>query len=117
MPPASSKTAPPSIPTSTITLPSAPTAPLTYHFTPSKPSAPRIITFLNGLGLPASSWDEAIRLLSDLPSHPALLSYDRYGQGASKDSRDPRDEKAEDPEQGHDIADVVSDLHSLIHEI
>ncbi|KAF3051113.1 RNA-splicing factor [Didymella keratinophila] len=52
------------------------------------PFSQSIIVFLNGLMLPRSSWDQSInaflekRVRAGLP-YPALLSYDRFGQGDS----------------------------------
>ena len=48
-------------------------------------------------------------------SYPSMLAYDRYGQGMTKD-RDPQD-KDEEPGRGHDVADVVTDLHQLLTQI
>ncbi|RDW69199.1 hypothetical protein BP6252_08219 [Coleophoma cylindrospora] len=108
-----------------LSLSHKPTAKLAYTFVPSKftltsitegpPSLP-LIVFLNGLGLPAASFYPAMTLLSSAPIHPALLAYDRYGQGMSTD-RDPLDVNAEDPKHGHTVSDVVYDLHHLIHAI
>ena len=48
-------------------------------------------------------------------SFPSMLAYDRYGQGLSED-RDPLDEAGEKG-YGHDVMDVVRDLHQLISQI
>lgn len=50
------------------------------------------------------------RRWSDRADYPPLLTYDRYGQGAS--ARDPADDKRDDGT--HDIREVVSDLHKLV---
>jgi pimeloyl-ACP methyl ester carboxylesterase len=106
------------IPTSFIALSSKPTAKLSYSFIPATGSNAHqpLIVFLNGLGLPASSWIPTITSLARMTPHPPMLSYDRYGQGLSTD-RDPLDAKAEDPEHGHDCMDVVRDLRQLISQI
>jgi len=106
------------IPTSFITLSSKPTAKLSYSFIPATgPSALHpLVVFLNGLGLPASSWIPTITSLARMTPHPPMLSYDRYGQGLSTD-RDPLDAKSGDPEHGHDCMDVVRDLKQLIFQI
>src|ERR1700730_15480085 len=91
----------PTIPVSFITLSSKPTAKLSYSFIPATGSNANqpLIVFLNGLGLPASSWIPTITSLATMTPHPPMLSYDRYGQGLSTD-RDPLDARAEDPEHG-----------------
>lgn len=99
-----------------ITLPSKPAAKLSYTFLPAKGSIQQpLIVFLNGLGLPASSWLPTISLLAAQPSHPPMLSYDRYGQGLS--DRDPTDFTADDPAHAHDCMSAVHDLHELIDQI
>jgi pimeloyl-ACP methyl ester carboxylesterase len=106
------------MPTSFITLSSKPAAKLSYSFIPAAGSDARqpLIVFLNGLGLPASSWIPTMTSLASKTPHPPMLSYDRYGQGLSTD-RDPLDAKAENPEHGHDCVDVVRDLRQLISQI
>ncbi|KAM0129574.1 hypothetical protein ACHAO1_008433 [Botrytis cinerea] len=45
---------------------------------------------------------------------PNILTYDRYGQGATT-SQDPADNiPGKDPGYGHDLNDAVNDLHELI---
>lgn len=73
-----------------------------------------LIVFLNGLMMPQSAWQPAIDvLLSTRQSVPAMLTYDRYGQGDS--DRDPDDP----PETlyGHTAEDIVFDLHQLILQV
>lgn len=82
---------------------------------PAKLPAPlstTLIVFLNGLASPQSSWNAAIDLLlQHRPSStPALLTYDRYGQGES--DSDPSDPP--DTPYGHGAAAVIDDLHQLI---
>ncbi|KAF1961596.1 hypothetical protein CC80DRAFT_194546 [Byssothecium circinans] len=95
-----------------------------YAASPSKPSKPNpfaksLVVFLNGLILPRASWDNAIhtflekRIEGNLP-YPALLSYDRFGQGDS--DRDPND--AEPPPcHGHDVMSAVHDLKQFTLQI
>jgi pimeloyl-ACP methyl ester carboxylesterase len=83
------------------------------------PFAQSLIVFLNGLMLPRSSWDPSIhaflekRVVAGLP-YPALLSYDRFGQGDS--DRDP-DDQDPPPSHGHDVMSAVHDLRQLTLQI
>ena len=124
------------LPVSYIALPHKPTVKIAYTFVPVKASATSssfsnvlsasdnttisviqpLVIFLTGLGLPAVAYHPTITLLSSLPTHPALLTYDRYGQGATTD-RDSLDTDAEDPKHGHTVSDVVLDLHHLVQAI
>ena len=95
-------------------------AKIAYQFfdapTPSKPT---LIVFVNGLGLPKAGWIPAIEQLQKLRGQsviPAMLTYDRYGQGETTD-RDPTDAGAEDPSHGHDCMSATRDLHQLISQI
>src|SRR5450432_664620 len=101
-----------------ISLTSKPSAKISYYFIPASGSNSHqpLVVFLNGLGLPSSSWLPTISSITSRESHPALLSYDRYGQGLSND-RDPLDTHADDPVHGHDCIDVVQDLKQLISQI
>lgn len=94
-------------------LPSKPQAPLAYNFLRSSQGGNTpLVVFINGLGLPAASWTEAISLLR---LKPHCLTYDRYGQGATT-SHDPTDEQpGKEPGYGHDLNDAVNDLHELLH--
>ncbi|RDL30457.1 Uncharacterized protein BP5553_10335 [Venustampulla echinocandica] len=103
-----------------LTIPSKPTAPISYTFfpgaNPSSSPSTHLIIFINGLGLPAASWTPSINILrTKLPSHPACLTYDRYGQGLTT-ARDPID-GSPGKEDGHDFLDVVADLHEIINVI
>lgn len=112
---------------STVTLESKPGASIHYTYYPasaSKPTRPNpfaksLVVFLNGLMLPRAFWDPAIhsflekRITASLP-YPALLSYDRYGQGDS--DRDP-DDKEDPPCHGHDCMSAVHDLRQFLLQI
>jgi pimeloyl-ACP methyl ester carboxylesterase len=101
-----------------LSIPSKPSAPISYTFFPAiNPSASpqkHLIVFVNGLGLPASSWLLSIQILHNtIKSCPAILTYDRYGQGLTT-ARDPIDTQKE---LGHDFIDVSNDLHEIIMTI
>ncbi|KAH8809438.1 Alpha/Beta hydrolase protein [Xylogone sp. PMI_703] len=102
---------------SLVELAHKPGASLSYTFVPGKNSSGLpLIVFVNGLMAPAASWIAVISLLTSRDSYPAMLAYDRYGQGATTD-RDPVDAKAADPKHGHDCLESVKDLHQLITQI
>ncbi|KAK7544660.1 Alpha/beta hydrolase fold-1 [Phyllosticta citribraziliensis] len=80
---------------------------------PHGPLAATVVVFLNGLLLPQTSWAETIDNLRKHKHHrnlPALVTYDRYGQGDS--DPDPTDDP--DTPYGHDARAVVDDLHQLL---
>ncbi|KAL3421641.1 hypothetical protein PVAG01_05797 [Phlyctema vagabunda] len=97
-----------------LTLPNKPTAPISYTFI-APPSPSRwLIVFLNGLALPASSWEPVLALLAASGAAPGILTYDRFGQGRTT-SLDPDDDEDEmEPGYGHGYLSVVSDLHGII---
>lgn len=102
-----------------LNVPSKPDAPISYTFSPATTSPTvsshdALVVFINGLGLPAASWDSAIGALQSylLGACPALLTYDRFGQGLTT-TRDPLDGQP-GKELGHDLSDVASDLHEII---
>ena len=105
-----------------VSLPSKPQAQIAYdyyhaHDTSVQTSA--LIVFVNGLGLPASSWRSVISIVQASYTHHKLqfLTYDRFGQGASTD-KDPLDsEPGKDPGYGHDILDATQDLQELIEAV
>jgi len=84
-----------------------------------------MIVFLNNLLMPAASWKPCISLLNEKRAQSAptaadkqntipMLTYDRFGQGATTD-RDPLDARpGTEVGYGHDFLDVVHDLHELI---
>ncbi|KAI4865092.1 alpha/beta-hydrolase [Hypoxylon rubiginosum] len=88
---------------------------------PSKPNAPvanLLVVCLNGLGLPQAVWKPTIELFqqSSLSPKPWILTYDRYGQGASP--RDPHESWPDkDPGYAHTLDDVNDDLHELIQAL
>ncbi|KAJ4294004.1 hypothetical protein N0V90_007693 [Kalmusia sp. IMI 367209] len=112
---------------SSITLDGKPGAKIRYTYYPSSPSKPHrpnpfsksLVVFLNGLLLPRSSWDPTLhsflekRITNRLP-YPALLSYDRFGQGDS--DRDP-DDKEPPPCHGHDCMSAVHALRQFTLQI
>ena len=101
-----------------LTISSKPSAPISHTFIPasSSNSKDKLVVFVNGLGLPAASWLPGILTLKTiLPSPPAILTYDRFGQGLTK-ARDPIDDQP-GKELGHDLLDVAIDLHEIIQVI
>ncbi|KAK3334070.1 Alpha/Beta hydrolase protein [Cercophora scortea] len=77
-----------------------------------------LVVFLNGLVLPRSAWFETVDLFIKRRQDtgqviPALLCYDRYGQGDS----DPDPSDALGTPYGHDATAVVADLHQLLVQI
>ncbi|KAH8593762.1 hypothetical protein B0O99DRAFT_626099 [Bisporella sp. PMI_857] len=97
-----------------LIIPSKPTAPISYSFFPeTQPASKFLIVFVNGLGLPASSWAQSIKILHSMEECcPPILTYDRFGQGLTT-ARDPLD-GTPGKENGHDFLDVVKDLHEII---
>ncbi|KAF3927483.1 hypothetical protein ABW21_db0209557 [Orbilia brochopaga] len=110
---------PPSAIPLAIRLPEKPSAKLICRFfkrTDSKAPTNVLVVFLNGLRVSQSGWwDTITHYLDSQHDHPALLTYDRYGQGLTTDT-DPLDDglNPNPPGQRHDIASVVTDLHALI---
>jgi len=104
-----------------IRLKTKPNAQISFNFIPPSADAtskPQLIVFLNGLGLPKAAWFPVISgfILSQPHARPAILAYDRYGQGATID-RDPADEGAQNPMHAHDCMSVVYNLRQLIQQI
>ncbi|KAM0425832.1 hypothetical protein ACHAPT_008770 [Fusarium lateritium] len=104
-----------------IRLKTKPTAQLCYSFSPATASTaakPTLIVFVNGLGLPQVGWALTIAKLREYSpqSLPAILTYDRFGQGQSID-RDPADEGATDPSHAHDCMSAVRDMRQLTTQI
>ncbi|RYO82454.1 hypothetical protein DL766_007953 [Monosporascus sp. MC13-8B] len=103
-----------------IRLPHKPTAPLKYGFVQGRGrlAETHLVVFLNGLIGTQSIWERTIEELvqqwteSGNSNHPSLLTYDRYGQGHS--APDPYDETHG---HGHDLHEVVRDLHLFVSEI
>ncbi|KAF2270135.1 hypothetical protein CC78DRAFT_192653 [Lojkania enalia] len=117
----------PSSEVSSVILEGKPSARIHYTYYPASnstaihpnPFSKTLTVFLNGLIMPRSSWEACItsfiesRINSELP-YPALLSYDRYGQGDS--DPDPDDEEPP-PSHGHDIMSVVRALRQFLLQI
>ncbi|KAI1506159.1 Alpha/Beta hydrolase protein [Biscogniauxia marginata] len=127
-PPQAAIALPPSITFDSIRLDTKPTAALECSQVPSSGHAKYaniFVVFLNGLIAPQTFWLPVMSLMlrrlkitqsaGDGPSQPQMLAYDRYGQGKSID-RDPND-KGKEPGYGHDVLDVVHDLHQLISQV
>ncbi|KAF7939886.1 uncharacterized protein EAE98_000013 [Botrytis deweyae] len=104
-----------------LTIPSKPRAPISYTFFPRASYSTlsesnvtlhhTLVVFVNGLGLPASSWESCISVLrSRVKEAPSLLTFDRYGQGLTT-ARDPLDDGNG---YGHDFMDAANDLHEII---
>ena len=78
-----------------------------------------LVIFLNGLIADKSSWlaviAGVIRARKTTTGFPSMLAYDRYGQGLTED-RDPQD-RGREKGHGHDVADVVGDLHQIFLHI
>jgi pimeloyl-ACP methyl ester carboxylesterase len=108
---------------SNITLKTKPGASLHVSFlhprpTNHNPLSDTLVVFLNGLVLPGAAWSETVDHLLNLRTEskqptPALLCYDRYGQG--KSDSDPTD--TPDSPYGHDARTVVADLHQLLTQV
>ena len=82
------------------------------------PPSNTLVVFLNGLALPCAAWSETIDCFLNLRGQssqptPALLCYDRYGQG--KSDSDPSDPP--DTPYGHDARTAVADLHQLLTQV
>ncbi|KAI0484354.1 Alpha/Beta hydrolase protein [Xylariaceae sp. FL0804] len=134
---------PPSIVFDTVRLATKPEAALECTRVASSGGAKYskfLVVFLNGLVAPQAGWlpvmAKLIRRLEaaappppqqageggggdgddgDGPSRPQMLAYDRYGQGKTVD-RDPGD-VGKEPGYGHDVSDVVRDLHQLLGQV
>ena len=102
-----------------ISLPSKPQAQIAYDISGPDGAGDQkstLVVFINGLGLPAASWKPVISMVqaSDGPNKPQMLTYDRFGQGATT-ARDPLDEQTgKEPGYGHDLVDATKDLHELL---
>ncbi|KAK3505520.1 hypothetical protein B0T13DRAFT_390219 [Neurospora crassa] len=104
--------------------------------TAALPPSSTLLVFLNGLILPRSSWFEAIsRFLRirdkqrrrsstsayedglhvpEIMKIPNILTYDRFGQGASDPDPSDPDPAVDDTPYGHTPEDVVDDLHQML---
>ncbi|KAF2852618.1 alpha/beta-hydrolase [Plenodomus tracheiphilus IPT5] len=112
---------------SSLTLDNKPGARIHYTYYPASisqsthpnPFSQTLIVFLNGLMTTRTSWDPTIRsflekrIVGRLP-YPAIVSYDRYGQGDS--DHDP-DDKEPPPSHGHDVVSAVKALKQFTLQI
>jgi pimeloyl-ACP methyl ester carboxylesterase len=102
-----------------LSLPTKPDASIAYELFEGDLESNLLIVFLNGLVLPQAAWKPTITLFKDqssIPSKPWILTYDRYGQGAS--SRDPRETWPDrEPCYAHTLDDVTDDLHEIIQTL
>jgi pimeloyl-ACP methyl ester carboxylesterase len=112
---------------SSLALDAKPGAQIHYTYYPASkphgnhpnPFSQTLIVFLNGLMRPRSSWDATMRsflekrIVGRLP-HPALLSYDRYGQGGSDPDPDDQDPP---PSHGHDAISAVKALKQITTQV
>lgn len=105
-----------------IALPSKPQAQIAYDISAvdgAEDQKSPLVVFINGLGLPASSWKPVISLVqaSNGLNKPQMLTYDRFGQGATT-ARDPLDEQpGKEAGYGHDFLDATKDLHELLQAV
>ncbi|KAI2632838.1 Alpha/beta hydrolase fold-1 [Xylaria nigripes] len=102
----------------TVTLPSKPDGTIAYELFQGDSTSSLLVVCLNGLGLPQSGWKPTIEIIqqSNISQKPWILTYDRYGQGAS--SRDPRESwPSKDQGYAHTLDDVTDDLHELIQTV
>lgn len=99
---------------SLLTISNKPSAPISHTFFPSPCSGTlsKLIIFINGLGLPATSWLSSISYLQAALSSscPALLTFDRYSQGLTTNT----DPLNNNQGYGHDFANAATDLHEII---
>ncbi|GAB1320880.1 AB hydrolase-1 domain-containing protein [Madurella fahalii] len=110
---------------SALTLTTKPGASLRISVHPGQPTeqnplSDTLVVFLNGLALPRSAWSSTVEQLVYLRKEakrplPALLSYDRYGQGDS--DPDPADPADDDEPYGHDLRASAADLHQLLTQL
>lgn len=103
-----------------LRLNSKPTAALRYSYIPSDSATTgTLVLFINGLLLPQTGWEPTMKLLVQSyheanKTRPALLAYDRFGQG--KSDPDPADEGREDGNT-HDLNDVVHNLYEFLEQV
>ncbi|KAI1206195.1 alpha/beta-hydrolase [Annulohypoxylon truncatum] len=102
----------------TVALPSKPDAPIAYELFEGDAASALLVVCLNGLGLAQGVWKPTIELFqkTTISPKPWILTYDRYGQGASP--RDPRESwSTKEPGYAHTLDDVTDDLHELIQTL
>lgn len=108
-----------------VTLTTKPGASLRISVRPGQPTeqnplSDTLVVFLNGLALPRAAWSSTVDRLVELRQEankpvPALLSYDRYGQGES--DGDPTDPDDDDDPYGHDLRASAADLDQLLTQL
>lgn len=101
-----------------LCLEGKPSAALRYSYIPGNTVDAALVLFVNGLVLPQTGWrqtmQDVVRFSDDAGQHhPALLSYDRFGQGVS--DPDPADDGKVDGHT-HDLNDVVRDLYDFLSQ-
>lgn len=98
-----------------LRLSTKPSAALHYSYMPGSDATDILVVFINGLMLPRVGWTPTINLIAEksTTTRPAMLSYDRYGQGTS--DADPADSMS--PRGVHDLMDVVRDLDTFLSEL
>ena len=105
-----------------VSLPSKPQAQIAYEISDAEGTEdPKstLVVFINGLGLPAASWKPVISMMQELdePNKPQMLTYDRFGQGATT-ARDPLDQQpGKEPGYGHDFLDATRDFYELLQAV
>ncbi|KAI1451935.1 alpha/beta-hydrolase [Annulohypoxylon moriforme] len=102
----------------TVALPSKPEVPIAYELFEGDAASALLVVCLNGLGLAQGVWKPTIELFqkSTVSPKPWILTYDRYGQGATP--RDPRESwPTKEPGYAHTLDDVTDDLHELIQTL
>ncbi|KAI9734219.1 MAG: hypothetical protein M1834_002321 [Cirrosporium novae-zelandiae] len=115
------KTPPKDLKPDWIALSTKPSANLSYFFIQGRdyPIQKCLAVFINGLLLPQAQWRPImVSAANSDAGHPAMLSYDRYGQfcGLTR-HRDPADKGKTNPEEFHDMLDVVRDMRQLIIQV
>jgi pimeloyl-ACP methyl ester carboxylesterase len=99
-----------------------------FAHTASKPDAPLayglmgedrpLVVFINGLGLPAASWNTTIsKVQCSSKIQPRVLTFDRYDQGATTCQDPANNRPGKEPGYGHDFIDAVGNLRELLEAV